>query len=153
LLQIDGARMVESGNPHGVVLGEGPVVILEPSRTTHSVRSIEVYGGPGTEPITLAGLSLLGEPADKVMDRLARHYAVRVEDSGQFVVMDDLLVALWRPYVPESPSDVEGRFFESVLVALPGYYDDEDRFAEVPDSRDGNEEVERIDTGTDEALF
>jgi hypothetical protein len=32
-------------------------------------------------------------------------------------------LALWRPVTPESPDDQEGRFFESVLIARPGYCD------------------------------
>jgi hypothetical protein len=34
-------------------------------------------------------------------------------------------MAFWRPTVPESPDDPDGRFFESVLIAAPGYYGDE----------------------------
>jgi len=34
----------------------------------------------------------------------------------------DLLLALWRAVVPEDDNDSDGRYFESVLAAMPGYY-------------------------------
>lgn len=101
----------------------------------------------------MAGLSLLGSPADEVVERLAARYAMRVEDSGQFVVLDDLLVALWRPYVPDGPHDMEGKYFESILVALPGYYDDKDQFAGVLDAPGGNAGAGRVDPGSEDSLF
>ena len=152
LLNIAGARMAESGNPYGVALQGGLTVLLEPSRVTHSVRSIELYGGPATEPVILADLSLLANPADEVIRILVRGYGARVEDSGQFVVVDDLLVSLWRSYVAEGPDDPEGRYFESVLVASLGYYEGQDRLAEGSASNGG--EANRVESfGGGESLF
>lgn len=37
------------------------------------------------------------------------------------VTAPSLFLSLWRPVTPQPPDDHEGRFFESVLIARPGY--------------------------------
>lgn len=41
---------------------------------------------------------------------------------GRSVTAPDLRLALWRAVIPEGSADEDGRYFESVLVARPGYY-------------------------------
>jgi hypothetical protein len=40
---------------------------------------------------------------------------------GCLVFLTGDLAGLWRPVTPQAPDDQEGRFFESVLIARPGY--------------------------------
>ncbi len=53
---------------------------------------------------------------------LRRHTTVYQEENGHAFTAPSLLMSLWRPTVPGSPDDEEGRFPESVLVARSGYY-------------------------------
>jgi hypothetical protein len=48
---------------------------------------------------------------------------VEVEEDGHAFTAPSLLLSLWRPATPQAPDDQEGRFFESALIARPGYYD------------------------------
>ncbi|WP_127504311.1 hypothetical protein [Actinoplanes solisilvae] len=97
------------------------------------VDAVEIYRPVQELPVLFAGIPLFGVPADEVISRLAAVTRVELEDDGAFAVAPDLLLALWRPGVPDDPGDLEGRFFQSALVAAPGYYDPRpDRIAEVP---------------------
>jgi hypothetical protein len=50
---------------------------------------------------------------------------VRVEEGGDSFVVPDLLLALWRGSNDPDDPDEDGkpRYFESVLVAAPGYFE------------------------------
>ena len=54
--------------------------------------------------------------------KLGEHTSIEVDEDGRSVTAPDLLLALWRSVVPESDGDPDGRYFESVLMAGPGYY-------------------------------
>jgi hypothetical protein len=150
LLQSSGSRMAASGDSNCVVLRDGLTISLEPTLRARVVRSVGAYGGPATEPVTLRGVSLLATPANEVLEQLARFYAIRIEDSAQYAVIDSLLVALWRPYVSEGPDDPEGRYFASVTVASPGYYEDRDRYSRT---MDGGAEAKCVLTDDQDVLF
>ena len=62
------------------------------------------------------------DAADAVVEALREHTTIQVEEDGHSFTAPDLLLALWRSVVPEDDDDPEGRHFESVLVARPGYY-------------------------------
>ncbi|MHA7132598.1 hypothetical protein [Oerskovia turbata] len=87
------------------------------------VDSIEVWRPEREVRILLGALDIFGTPADEVTTALAATTRIDVENEGASVVAPDLLLALWRPFVPENPDDEDGRYFSSVLVAAPGYYD------------------------------
>ncbi|MEE6262425.1 hypothetical protein [Plantactinospora sonchi] len=96
------------------------------------VEVVEVWRPSAGVVVLFQGISLFELPADVVMKRLATVARVVIEDNGAAVVAPELLLALWRPGVPDDPEDFEGMFFQSALVAAPGYYDrTPDRFAEV----------------------
>lgn len=114
--------------------GEGPVSLVVPRPSGLSlfvyfdgddrVDAIEIGRPDGDEDsVHLGGLDVFTTPAEDLVEPLRGEHRVDVEDGGRSIVLPDLLIALWRRFLPEGPTDPEGRFFESVLVAAPGYYD------------------------------
>lgn len=85
------------------------------------VRAIELFRSEGDVQITLRGLSLFEEPADVVIARLSEMFRLEIEDEGLNVMAPDVFIGLWRSVTPEESSGEEGRYFESVLIATPGY--------------------------------
>jgi hypothetical protein len=89
------------------------------------VEAIEV-GRPGAntdDTVTYHGLDVFTTPAADLVTQLRRHTTIHEEEDGHAFTAPDLLMAFWRPIEPETPDDEDGRFFESVLIAQPGYYD------------------------------
>lgn len=92
--------------------------------TDDLVNAIEVGRPDGNEDAVLyKGLDVFNTSAEDLIERLTGDHVVEVEEQGRAVTVPDLLLALWRPVLPEGPDDPEGRYFESVLLAKPGYYD------------------------------
>jgi hypothetical protein len=89
-----------------------------------SVAAIE-FGRPrhGDDVVVYRGVDVFGTPADELVETLSDHDRIEVAEQGHSFTAPDLLLALWRPVVPEGPEDDDGRYFESVLIARPGYYD------------------------------
>lgn len=86
------------------------------------VEAIEFGRPQGSDLVSFRGVDVFGTPADTVVDKLREHTSVEVEEDGHSVTAPDLLLALWRSAVPENNNDPDGRYFESVLIARPGYY-------------------------------
>lgn len=87
------------------------------------VKAIEVYR-PGPEvDVLYRDIPLFSLPAVEVVRRLAELVRVVEEDDGLSYVAPDLLLSLGRNIIPEDEHDEDGRYFDSVLVAAPGYYD------------------------------
>ena len=90
------------------------------------VEAIE-FGRPDSTDDSVAydGLDVFATPAADLIRQLRQRTAIDVEEEedGHAFTAPSLLLSLWRPVTPESPEDQEGRFFESVLIARPGYYD------------------------------
>lgn len=88
-----------------------------------AVEAIE-FGRPPTsrDVVSYEGIDIFATPADDLIDWLRKRERVDVTERGSSVTAPGLLLALWRPLVPEYPQDENGRYFESVLVARPGYY-------------------------------
>lgn len=76
----------------------------------------------GEDVVSYRGLDVFGTAADELIQQLGEHGRIDVTENGHSATAPDLLLALWRPVLPEHPADQEGRYFESVLVARPGYY-------------------------------
>lgn len=87
------------------------------------VNAVELGRADNGEIVAFDDIDVFGTPAEDVVEQLRRKTPVEVTDGGRSVTAAGLLLALWRPTVPESAEDDEGRHFESVLVARPGYYD------------------------------
>jgi hypothetical protein len=85
------------------------------------VRAIELFRPEGHVQVTFRGLSLFEEPADVVISRLSEMFRLEIEDEGLNVTAPDVFIGLWRRVTPEDSGGEEGRYFESVLIAAPGY--------------------------------
>ncbi|MEV0794386.1 hypothetical protein [Kribbella sp. NPDC050459] len=89
-------------------------------------RAEAIELGRPTDPgvaVTYGGLDIFQTPAADLVEALRRTTRVLEEENGHSYTAPDLLLALWRPTTPEDPDDAEGNYFESVLIAEPGYYD------------------------------
>jgi hypothetical protein len=87
------------------------------------VEAVE-FGRPpnGEDVVSYRGFDIFGTSADELIQRLSEHDRIDVTEDGRSATAPDLLLALWRPVLPEHPADEEGHYFESVLIARPGYY-------------------------------
>lgn len=88
-----------------------------------TVEAVELGRPDDGESVTFRDLDVFATPADEVMEALNQHAEVEVTDGSHAATAPSLYLAFWRPTVPEDPEDEEGRYFESVLVAAPGYDD------------------------------
>jgi len=80
-------------------------------------------------PVTYKGLDVFGLHSNVVIDRLGGMTRVVEQEYGAAILAPDLLLALARFAAPETDNEEEdGAFFDSVLVAQPGYYDDLEEF-------------------------
>ena len=92
------------------------------------LEAIEL-GRPGKtadDEVRYDGLDVFTTPALGLVAHLRQRTPVVEEEDGHAFTAPDLLVSFWRPTVPETPDDEEGRYFASVLLARPGYYDEPD---------------------------
>jgi hypothetical protein len=87
-----------------------------------AVDAIEFGRSDGGERVTFEEIDVFGTPAHSVIEELARRTVVEVEEDGRSVTATELVLELWRSTLPESAEDEDGRYFESVLIARPGYY-------------------------------
>jgi hypothetical protein len=68
-------------------------------------------------------VDVFGLPALEVVERLRQYVDVTPNDDDGFTARE-LYLALWRPFAADDdPDDAEGYFFQSALVARPGYDD------------------------------
>lgn len=85
------------------------------------VRAIELFRPESDVQVTFRGLSLFEEPADFLIARLSEISRIEIEDEGLNITAPDIFIGLWRSVTPEDSGGEEGRHFESVLIAAPGY--------------------------------
>ncbi|WAL63982.1 hypothetical protein ORV05_23695 [Amycolatopsis cynarae] len=90
---------------------------------SRNVRSIEVYRPSRDVNVLFRGISVFGLAADEVIRRISDVARLEIEDGGRQVLAPELLLSLWRGTLPGRPEDEDGRYFEAVLAAAPGYYD------------------------------
>ncbi|MDX6740111.1 hypothetical protein [Actinocorallia sp. A-T 12471] len=86
------------------------------------VKAIEIFRPEEEDSVVYRGISLFELPADQVIEALSTTESLDIVRGGEFVVAPELLLALSRPHLPAGPDDEDGRYFESVLIAAPGYY-------------------------------
>lgn len=88
------------------------------------LRAIE-FGRPsdGADTVRYQGIDVFGTPAEELLAALRARTRVVEEDHGYAFVAPDLLLSCWRASTPQDAEDTDGRFFDSVLIARPGYYD------------------------------
>lgn len=101
----------------------GMSIELEPA-PGDTVGAIQVYRPHGAVRVQYQGIDLLRTPAARVVEQLAAITELEDDEGGRSYVAPQLLLALWRPFVEdEDPGEEQGHYFQSVLVAQPGYYD------------------------------
>ena len=71
------------------------------------------------------GIDVFATPADEVVAHVCRDAAFDSADweLGYSYIFPDLDLGLWRPVLPESAADSEGREFSTIGVGVLGYYD------------------------------
>jgi len=89
-----------------------------------TVEFVEVSLGPELEP-WLDDLDLSRVPVDEVVASVSKAATVddRDPEQGLSYVFPALGLSLWRRTLPESPADLEGRYFDTVSVGTAGYFD------------------------------
>jgi hypothetical protein len=94
--------------------GEGPVV-----------EYIELSREAGFR-VLYRGLDVFATPADQVLAHVPGDatFDPTAPELGYAYVFPDLDLSLWRPVVPESPEDSEGREFSTIGIGVAGYYGD-----------------------------
>ena len=91
--------------------------------TLGRVNAIEVWRPRERDVVRYRDVDVFGLPALEVVERLRQYVDVTPNDDDGFTARE-LYLALWRPFAADDdPDDAEGYFFQSALVARPGYDD------------------------------
>lgn len=123
LAAIDGYRPPSGPIGPTATYDSGMSIELEPA-PGGAVGAIQVYRPYGPVRIEYRGIDLLGTPAARVVEQLTEITELEEDEGRRSYVAPSLLLSLWRPFVEdENPDEVQGHYFQSVLVAQPGYYD------------------------------
>lgn len=131
-----GLALIEWGEPQPFRRGSEPVAgwIVERSSTTvfvycdddERVEAIEFaspgHGQPADDEVMFENVDLFVDPADVVIANLsAKGHAITHEQNGFASTLPDVLLALWRDGEPRDEVTGLPLYFESALVARPGY--------------------------------
>ncbi|MEU7035226.1 hypothetical protein ABZ958_16270 [Streptomyces sp. NPDC046237] len=85
------------------------------------VRAIELFRPEKDVQVVFRGVNLFTESADAVISQLAEMFHVEIEDGGLNITAPSVFIGLWRSVLPEDSGGDDGRHFESVIIAAPGY--------------------------------
>jgi hypothetical protein len=111
------ALHLPNGLGFSVGFGVGP--------TSGRVNAIEVWR-PHEPDVVLRyrDVDVFGLPALEVVERLRPHVELEPNTDDDGFTARELCLALWRPFAADDdPGEVQGYYFQSALVARPGYYD------------------------------
>ena len=87
------------------------------------LNAIEFGRPTGTEDVVrYRGMDVFATPAEEFIAMLRQQTSVVEEDHGYAYVAPELLLSCWRAATPKNGDDTDGRHFDSVLIARPGYY-------------------------------
>jgi hypothetical protein len=110
------AMHLASGLGLSVGFGVGP--------TLNRVNAIEVWRPDERDVVRYRDVDIFGLPALEVVARLGRHVDLVPNEDDDGFTARDLHLALWRPFAADDdPNDTQGHFFQSALLARPGYDD------------------------------
>jgi hypothetical protein len=91
--------------------------------TLNRVNAVEVWRPRERDVVRYRDVDVFGLPAVGVVQRLRRYVDLVEDESGCFAA-PELYLALWRPFAADDePEEEQGHYFQSVLVARPGYND------------------------------
>lgn len=123
LAAIDGYRPPSGPIGPSATYDSGMSIELEPA-PGGTLGAIQVYRPYGAVRVEYRGIDLLGTPAARVVAELNELTELEEDEGGRSFTAPSLLLSLWRPFVDdEDPDEEQGHYFQSVLVAQPGYYD------------------------------
>ena len=87
------------------------------------LEAIEFAGPHGKDDaVTYLGLDIFATPAADLVTQLRQHITIQQDENGNAFTATSVLLSLSMPVTPESP-DQQGRFFDNVFIATPGFYD------------------------------
>ncbi|MET7669496.1 hypothetical protein [Micromonospora luteifusca] len=105
-----------SGLSFSVGFGVGP--------TRGRVNAIEVWRPHEQDVVRYRDVDVFGLPALEVVERLRHHVDIVPNEDDDGFTARKLYLALWRPFAADDdPDEEQGHFFQSVLLARPGYDD------------------------------
>ncbi|MGW7610516.1 hypothetical protein ACWGKW_25200 [Streptomyces sp. NPDC054766] len=121
----DLSAVSESDRPGQHVFRPGGLMI-----SIHCVRdtleAIEL-GRPSTvtDRVLFQGVDVFALAAREVVRRVGEFTCIKEDpDDAASFIAQDLLLSFWRPFAADDePEEEQGYYFNSVLVAQPGYYD------------------------------
>lgn len=88
------------------------------------VSGIEIFRPLRHVPVVYSGMDVFATRSDVLIDSLRKITRIVEEEFGSLIIAPDLLLSLSRFGPPETDDeDEDGAYFDSVLVAPPGYYD------------------------------
>ncbi|MET8102366.1 hypothetical protein ABZV29_38990 [Streptomyces sp. NPDC005236] len=78
-----------------------------------------------TDRVVFRGLDVFEIPARELVQRMGEYTSIEADpDDPASFIASDLLLSLWHPFAADDePDEEQGYFFNSVLLARPGYYD------------------------------
>src|SRR5262245_5968692 len=92
--------------------------------TRDRVNAIEVWRPDEHDVVRYRDVDVFGLPAVEVIERLRCHIDLVPNEGDDGFTARELYLALWRPFAADDdPDETQGYFFQSVLVARPGYDD------------------------------
>jgi hypothetical protein len=92
--------------------------------TRDRVDAIEVWRPHEQDVVRYRGVDIFGLPALEVVRRLRGHIDLVQNENDDGFTARDVYLAMWRPFAADDdPDETQGHFFQSVLVARPGYDD------------------------------
>jgi hypothetical protein len=92
--------------------------------TRDRVNAIEVWRPRERDVVRYRGVDVFSLPALEVAQQLRGHVDLVANEDDDGFTARDVYLALWRPFAADDdPDETQGYFFQSVLVARPGYDD------------------------------
>lgn len=87
------------------------------------VEFIELLRGSGISAHT-RGIDVFATPAQQVLSQIASFSEYNQDDPevGYSYVFPDLELSLWRPNIPETEEEEDGKYFSTIGIGILGYY-------------------------------
>ncbi|MBK3645957.1 hypothetical protein [Streptomyces sp. MBT33] len=86
------------------------------------VQAIEIHRPGSTDIVRYAGIDVFSTPAAELIEWLGGRVNIEVHEDGRALVASELSLVFWRPTLPDDESDEDGRYFQTVTMAKPGYF-------------------------------
>ncbi|HEX6684132.1 MAG TPA: hypothetical protein VF062_15115 [Candidatus Limnocylindrales bacterium] len=105
-----------SGLGFNVGFGAGP--------SRDRVNAIELHRPGSADTVRFRDVDVFALPALEVVERLRRHIDIVSSEDDDGFFANEVYLALWRPFAADDdPDEEQGYYFQSVMIARPGYDD------------------------------